>query len=103
MKKVSIIAAVLLILLALAGCGLFGLSADPVVGKWQAGGNQKEFKSDGTMTDTVGSLTVVGTWSHSGGTLTQNLVVSLTVDVTFSSDKKTMTLGAPIGISYTRM
>jgi hypothetical protein len=100
MKKVTIIAAVLLVLLALAGCGLFGLSADPVVGKWQWTVIQKEFKSDGTMSSAAVGVTEFGTWERSGGSLTQNLTLTTTESVSFSSDKATMTIGA---ISYTRM
>jgi uncharacterized lipoprotein NlpE involved in copper resistance len=101
MKKVTIIAAALLVLLALAGCGL---STDPVVGTWQGSLSQKEFKSDGTMSTTVASVAVLGTWSHSGDSLTQTVGAASTTDtVTFSSDKNTMVIGAVLGASFTRM
>jgi hypothetical protein len=105
MKRASLIAAVTLIVLALAGCSIFGIGVDKVIGKWQiASVVEKEFKSDGTMTTTLAAtLATTGTWAHSGSNLTQTTAgIATTTTVTFSADNNTMTLGSPVGLSYTR-
>ena len=107
MKRILFsLGAVALFVLALAGCSLFGLGTDVIVGRWQqvsVNGVPSVFVTviqftDNTYNGTVGGVaTNTGTWTKSGSSYTLNgvffgfIATSSTINPSFTSSNNTMT------------